>query len=110
MKTCVQAHAKINLFLDIESKRENGYNNIVSIMHTVGLCDNITVELENDSEKTITVSCDESSIPCEESNLVYKAALLYPIYGKINIHINKNIPMSAGLAGGSADAAATLMA
>ena len=110
MKTCVQAHAKINLFLDIESKRENGYHNIVSIMHTVGLCDNITVELENDSEKTITVSCDESSIPCGESNLVYKAASLYPICGKINIHINKNIPMSAGLAGGSADAAATLMA
>lgn len=110
MKASVKAYAKINLFLDIDSKRENGYHNIVSIMHTVDLYDNITVETEKGDEKIITVTCDDSTIPCGKDNLVYKAASLYPISGNIDIHINKNIPMSAGLAGGSADAAATLIA
>ena len=110
MIVSVPAHAKINLFLDILSKKENGYHNIVSLMHTVSLCDLITVEFEESTEKTISVSCDNSDIPCGKDNLVYKAASVYPIRGKINIHIDKNIPMSAGLAGGSADAAATLLA
>ena len=110
MKASIKAYAKINLFLDIDSKRKNGYHNIVSIMQTIDLYDNITVEIEKAEEKSITVTCDDSTIPVGESNLVYKAASLYPICGKINIHINKNIPMSAGLAGGSADAAATLIA
>ncbi len=110
MNVSVPAHAKINLFLDILSKKENGYHNIVSLMHTVSLCDIITVEFEECSNKTIVVSCDNSDIPCGKDNLVYKAASIYPINGKINIHIEKNIPMSAGLAGGSADAAATLLA
>lgn len=110
MKASAKAYAKINLFLDIDSKRENGYHNIVSIMHTVDLYDNITVEIEKGEEKIITVTCDDFTVPCGKDNLVYKAASIYPISGRINIHINKNIPMSAGLAGGSADAAATLIA
>ena len=110
MKASVLAHAKINLFLDIDSRRENGYHNIVSIMHTISLSDNVTVDFEKGDKKTILVSCDDLSVPCGNENLVYKAAMLYPISGKISIHINKRIPMSAGLAGGSADAAATLIA
>ncbi len=110
MTVSVPAHAKINLFLDILSKKENGYHNIVSLMHTVSLCDIITVEYEDSSDKAISVSCNNTDIPCGKDNLVYKAASIYPINGKININIDKNIPMSAGLAGGSADAAATLLA
>ena len=110
MKASVLAHAKINLFLDINSKRDNGYHNIVIIMHTISLCDNVTVDIEKSDEKTIFVSCDDTAVPCGNDNLVYKAAMLYPISGKISIHITKRIPMSAGLAGGSADAAATLIA
>ena len=110
MAISVSANAKINLFLDISSRRENGYHNIVSYMHSVSLCDTVTVDLNPSDSKIITVTCNNSDLPINEDNLVYKAALLYPIIGEIKIHIEKRIPVSAGLAGGSADAAATLKA
>lgn len=110
MKVSVNAYAKINLFLDVHSRKENGYHNIVSLMHTVSLCDKISVELSPSDSKNIAVTCTNESLPCNKDNLVYKAAELYPITGNIKIHITKNIPVSAGLAGGSADAAATLKA
>ncbi len=111
MKISVNAYAKINLFLDIESIRADGYHNIISHMQSVTLHDTVTVEREASDEKSITVLCDNSSVPCDESNLVYKAADIFPkSIGKVRIEIEKRIPMSAGLAGGSADAAATLVA
>ena len=110
MTVTVPAYAKINLFLDIESLRDNGYHNIISIMQLVDLNDDLEVSFHEDSEKSITVFCDNSTIPCDKSNLVYKAADLFPVRGKIEIKISKRIPISAGLAGGSADAAATLIA
>lgn len=110
MTVTVFAYAKINLFLDIESLRENGYHNIVSIMQLVDLHDDIEVSYSPDTEKSITVFSDNSTIPCDKSNLVYKAADIFPADGKIEIKIVKRIPVSAGLAGGSADAAATLIA
>ena len=110
MTVTTHGHAKINLFLDVESLRNDGYHNIVSIMQAVSLHDDITVTYTPSAEKTIEVFCDSASIPCDKSNLVYKAADIYPICGSISIRIEKRIPVSAGLAGGSADAAATLTA
>ena len=111
MTTTVKAYAKINLFLDIESVRNDGYHNIISLMQSVSLHDTVTVEYLPDEEYGITVSCSDQSVPCNEKNLAYKAAKTFPInVGSIHIDIQKSIPMQAGLAGGSADAAATLIA
>jgi len=111
MKISVNAYAKINLFLDIESLRTDGYHNIISHMQSVTLHDTVTVEREESDAKEISVACDNSALPCDHSNLVYKAADIFPCnIGKVKIDITKRIPMSAGLAGGSADAAATLIA
>ena len=111
MTATQNAYAKINLFLDIESVREDGYHNIVSLMQSVTLHDTVTVEYLPDEEFAISVTCSDKDVPCNEKNLAYKAAEIFPISsGRINININKSIPMQAGLAGGSADAAATLIA
>ena len=110
MTVTVPAYAKINLFLDIDSVRNNGYHNILSVMQSVSLHDDITVSYSEGEEKNITVFCNNSNIPCDKSNLVYKAADVFPISGNIVVKIEKRIPISAGLAGGSADAAATLIA
>ena len=112
MKTEVDAFAKINLFLDIESVREDGYHNIISYMQSVSLHDRVAVELSEGVPKEISVTCDKDFVPCDETNLCYKAAEIFPYFteGKIQIHITKRIPISAGLAGGSTDAAATLVA
>ena len=110
MTVTVPAYAKINLFLDIDSIRDNGYHNILSIMQSVSLHDNITVSHSDSEEKNITVFCNNSNIPCDKTNLVYKAADIFPVSGSIVVKIDKRIPVSAGLAGGSADAAATLIA
>ena len=111
MKISVNAYAKINLFLDIESLRLDGYHNIISHMQSITLHDTVHVECEKSEKREIEVLCDNSDVPCDKSNLVYKAAELFPVHvGKVKITIEKRIPMSAGLAGGSADAAATLIA
>ncbi len=111
MRISVDAYAKINLFLDIESLRENGYHNIISYMQSVTLHDTVTVEHIPNGERCIQISCDHAGVPCNEKNLAYKAAEAFPTErGTVKIHIQKRIPMEAGLAGGSADAAATLLA
>ncbi len=110
MKVSVKAYAKINLFLDMVSKRPDGYHNILSIMQSVSLYDDVTVEYSKDECKKIEVVCGSAAVPCDMNNLAYKAAEKYPCVGIIRINIDKRIPVSAGLAGGSADAAATLIA
>jgi 4-diphosphocytidyl-2-C-methyl-D-erythritol kinase len=111
MKVSVKAYAKINLFLDITSLRADKYHNIISFMQSVGLHDIVTVEYLPSDAKSISVSCSVAEIPTDRSNIAYRAAELFPISsGNISIHIQKNIPMSAGLAGGSTDAAAVLVA
>lgn len=111
MKLTLNAPAKINLYLDVVSRRNNGYHDIESIMHTVSLSDVITVEL-TDSE--IKLSSNFPHVPTDERNIAYKAAKAF--FERIgsdrgaNIHIEKHIPVSSGLAGGSTDAAATLKA
>lgn len=109
MKVTVNAFAKINLFLDIVSLRENGYHNILSLMQRVSLHDTVSIDYTAGEKKCITVACDDPRIPTDADNLVYKAANAFPAFGNIEISIEKRIPMSAGLAGGSADAAATLI-
>lgn len=107
------AYGKINLYLDVLDKREDGYHNIRSVMQTVSLCDIITLEAEKSEENRIEINCSDSSISCDKSNLVYKAwaAFLSKYRGEcmnFSFYVEKSIPVSAGMAGGSADAAATL--
>ena len=110
----IKCPAKINLTLEIVNKREDGFHNIKSVMQLIDLYDFLTVSAENASENSITLSGNSSDIPYDKSNLVYKAAELFLNTSKIKggynlrIDINKNIPISAGLAGGSTDAAGTL--
>ncbi len=108
------ANAKINLFLDITGRRENGYHELHSCMQTVGLCDTISAEiLEAENTQTITIRCSDPTLPTDEKNLVWRAAQMYmqeaniPAYN-LDIRIEKRIPVFAGLGGGSADAAAIL--
>lgn len=108
-KITIYAHAKINLSLDVLSKREDGYHELEMIMQQLELKDIVTIE-EIDSGFNLTSNSQE--IPLDETNLVYKAYKLmadtFNINKGISIHIEKNIPVAGGLAGGSADAAAVL--
>lgn len=107
-KIKLYANAKINLFLDIDSIRDNGYHNIKSIMQSVSLCDVVTLEYDKSREKCITVICDKEGIPTDSRNIAYKAADRLLDSGALTVKIEKNIPSPAGLAGGSADAAAVI--
>lgn len=112
MQLKVKTPAKINLTLEILNKREDGFHNIQSIMQLIDLYDYLTINIEQSSETKITLSGTSTEIPYNEKNLVYKATKLFlantNLSGIINIHIEKNIPVSAGLAGGSTNAAGTL--
>lgn len=104
------APAKINLTLDTLFKRDDGYHEVEMIMTTVDLNDRLSFQKRND--RKIVVDIDHNYVPNDNKNLAYKAAqLLYDLYNikqGVTISIDKDIPVSAGLAGGSADAAATL--
>ena len=108
----VSCPAKINLTLEVVNKRDDGFHNIKSIMQTVSLYDYLTIEAKKAETTEITLSGTSEEIPYNEKNLVFKAAKLFleesGISAKINIFIEKNIPIAAGLAGGSTDAAGTL--
>ena len=103
-----KAYAKVNLALDVVRRREDGYHEVRMIMQTVGLYDVLT--FTGREEPGIEVRTNKEELPGNESNLVYKAAKLvmdsYPGCGGIKIELEKNIPMAAGMAGGSTDAAA----
>lgn len=105
----IKANAKINLSLKITGKREDGYHLIDTVMHSVSLFD----ELEINKADSISLRCDESDIP-QEKNIAFKAASLFfertRLQGGADIVLKKNIPFPAGLGGGSADAAAVLLA
>ncbi|NLA73242.1 MAG: 4-(cytidine 5'-diphospho)-2-C-methyl-D-erythritol kinase [Clostridiales bacterium] len=105
----VKANAKINLILDITGTLKNGYHSIYTIMQSVDLYDTVTVSLNETGN--IKLLCDKP-IPCDERNTAYKAAQIFfnktGIKNGADIKIEKRIPVSAGLAGGSADAAAVL--
>lgn len=107
----LNARAKINITLDVIRKRDDGYHDLSMIMQTVNLCDNLIIK--TDDSKTIKITSNYSWLPCDERNLVYKAASLmkkeYNIKDGLTIHLEKNIPVAAGMAGGSSDCAATLV-
>ncbi|WP_216831192.1 4-(cytidine 5'-diphospho)-2-C-methyl-D-erythritol kinase [Alkalihalobacterium elongatum] len=110
LKISVKAPAKINLSLDVLRKREDGYHEVEMIMTTVDLADRIDlIHLEEDQ---IIVDVSEGYVPNDERNLAYQAAKIlkerYHINKGVSIYITKRIPVAAGLAGGSSDAAATL--
>lgn len=109
--TTVKARAKINIALDVLGKREDGYHELQTIMQTLDLCDTITITKKESNE--ISIITNSTKIPTDNKNLAYKAAEYlkknYSIPQGIEIKIDKNIPVAAGLAGGSADCAATLM-
>lgn len=113
MKVEVKAYAKINLLLDIVATRNDGYHDLFMIMQSIGVYDTITVE--KTKGKKITLSCNIDDIPLDEKNIAHKAAMAFFKANKIRntgIHINikKRIPHAAGLAGGSADGAAVIVA
>ena len=106
-----EAYAKLNLTLDVTGKRDDGYHEMLMVMQTVSVADSI--ELEMSSEPGIRASCNFRYIPTDRRNLAVRAAELFcaaqNIQGcGIKISIEKNIPVGAGMAGGSADAAAVL--
>ena len=112
----VKSAAKINLALDVTGRLDNGYHNIESVFQTIGIYDEVTVEL---TESGISVSCEvpehfakSDPIPCDEKNIACKAAEYFFEQHNMNmgcnIHIKKGIPSQAGMGGGSTDAAAVL--
>ena len=109
----IKCPAKINLTLEVVNKRADGFHNINSIMQLISLYDYLTISLEKSSKNSIVLSGTSNEIPYDETNLVYKAAILFLDKTgiknhKIIINIEKHIPVAAGLAGGSTDAAGTL--
>lgn len=109
MKMKIKAYAKINIALDVVGKREDGYHLLRMIMQTIDLYDTIEIERINSG---IKLKCNKHYVPTDERNLAYKAATLfketYSINDGVDIKLIKNIPVSAGLAGGSTDAAGVL--
>lgn len=113
MKIKIQCPAKINLTLKVLGKRDDGFHNIESIMQTISLYDYLTISADAAEKFEIKLSGNSTEIPYNEKNLVYKAAMLFIEYTnlsphKIEVFIDKSIPVAAGLAGGSTDAAGTL--
>lgn len=108
----VKAFAKINLCLDVLRRKENGYHEVEMVMTNVDIFD--VLEIKELEEKKILLKSYNTDLAMDESNLIYKAiALLQKETGKtfgVEVLLEKNIPMEAGMAGGSADAAATLKA
>ncbi len=105
----IYANAKINLALDVLGEREDGYHEVDMIMQELDLHDVINIE---QGRGGFALTCDNADLPLDEDNLVYKVwKLLQPLASNdsVVIEIEKNIPIAAGLAGGSTDAAATLV-
>lgn len=112
-KIRVKTPAKINLVLEILKKRPDGFHEIQSIMQAVSLFDYLDIIVQNSETRTVRLSGNSSLIPYDRENIVFKAAETFLKKARIenqqiNIHIEKNIPVAAGLAGGSSNAAGIL--
>lgn len=115
MRTTEKAYAKINLYLDVLAKREDGFHDIKTVMHAVSLADELSLSVTPSSETSVILKIiGDDAIPTDDRNLVVKAAKAFSLKTEIKfeaeIALTKQIPSSAGLAGGSSDAAATLRA
>ena len=117
MRATEKAYAKLNLTLEVGEKRSDGYHDLTSVMTSAGLYDTVTVETLPTGG--ITVECDRADVPTDDSNLAVKAAAAFFAGRKAagdtrvrgcHIRLQKQIPMEAGLGGGSSDAAAVLRA
>lgn len=106
----LKTYGKINLILDVLGTLPNGYHDLDMVMQTVDIYDELTITKTNNDE--ITISSNTGAIPNDNSNLAYKAAKAlkdkFGIEENVDIYIDKNIPIAAGMAGGSADCAGTL--
>lgn len=112
-KVEIEAPAKVNLTLDVIGKRADGYHELETVMHQIDLVDKISISFAPISSPRIKVHSSSSLIPHDHNNLAWKAAQLFldtyvPGAG-VEIFIEKNIPVGAGLAGGSTDAAAVIL-
>lgn len=111
-KILIEAMAKVNLGLDVLRRREDGYHEVRMIMQTVDLCDDLL--FERTKQQGIVIETSQDGVPTDERNLVYKAADLlmnkYGVTGGLRVKLKKRIPMAAGMAGGSTDAAAAFVA
>ncbi len=117
LKRCVlSSPGKLNLFLYVTGKREDGFHDLYSLMVPISLCDELVLDL---ARRDIRVSCDHPDVPGDATNLAGRAAALYietcnvqgvalPFEG-VGIHIDKNIPVGSGLGGGSSNAATVLV-
>lgn len=109
------AAAKINLYLEILGDRPDGYHELAMVMQSIDLCDRLDLRLRGTDQ--IIVRCDHPEVPNDRTNLAYRAAELmqtefpeaFARYGSVEITIHKHIPLGAGLAGGSTNAAAVLI-
>jgi len=105
----LKAYAKVNLSLDVVGKKEDGYHLLRMIMQNIDLYDVVNID---ECDEGIKLECDKAYVPTDEKNIAYKAAEIFTnkckIHRGVKIKIYKNIPVSAGLAGGSTDAAAVL--
>lgn len=110
-RVITKAFAKINLTLDVLGKRPDGYHDIETVMQSVSLFD--LVIIDKTESKGIRITTNIRSLPCNEKNIAYKAAALFfeetGVPGGVKMLFHKNIPIGAGLAGGSADGAAVLV-
>lgn len=108
------APAKINLFLRVVGRRLDGYHELDSILLPVALFDEIAIELRNAAEASVTLKCNRSDLPTDDRNLAARAARTlmaeFGIRQEVSIALRKEIPLGAGLGGGSSDAAAVLRA
>ncbi len=106
----VQSHAKLNLYLDVLERRVDGYHDIETVFQTVSLCDTLTVSVAD----RVELDCDDADAGPTEQNLAYRAASLLKEESGCELgallELHKEIPVAAGLAGGSGDAAAALVA
>lgn len=106
-----RACAKINLGLDVLGRREDGYHEVRMLMQQVDLHDDLILQKREDGR--ISMECDREDLPCDGTNLCVRAAELmrrqYGLSGGLHIELTKRIPLAAGLAGGSADAAAVML-
>jgi 4-diphosphocytidyl-2-C-methyl-D-erythritol kinase len=112
----IQAFAKINLFLEVLGKRPDNYHTIRSVKQSVSLCDVLDIIIEAEThpaETSLVLSCNHPDLPTDGRNLVYRAAAYmmerFGIHRHVRIHIDKYIPVAAGLGGGSSDCAAALV-
>ena len=110
MKIYEKAPAKINLMLDVLHKRPDGFHEVEMVMTMIDLADRL--EMSEQPRDTIIITSQAGYIPLDEKNLAFQAARLikerYDVRKGVHIHLDKKIPVAAGLAGGSSDAAATL--